>query len=211
MAKQTGRAASHTKRQSDQSSNGLDLEYWGRFPAWRIDESAALLLSLDPDDSANESSKNYTNLRRLMQRAADVGELKEMSAPEEVIEWAVANDLPIPASLRDSIEGTTPVINWRKRALKYYAELRHLRNRMKDAGKSIDDVDDRSLNNLYRILYVMAVEQYKFNPDQNNTAVSKIMQKFDKYKDIQIVEQTVRNHINAAKTAVGHEFKMKRE
>jgi hypothetical protein len=183
-----------------------DMEYWGRFPAWNVDESAALLLSLDPDDTKRWEMKSYIDLKRLLQRAADVGELEELIKPEHMIEWALANDITVPTYLEEGVDGSSPVQDWRKKALRYYGKLRHLKNLNERSGVTIDNADERSLKSLYRIMYLMLIEKFEFRYDRNNSAIYKIMERFKKYDDVAISEQTVRNHINAARDAVGAEF-----
>src|SRR5687767_12340300 len=113
------------------------VAFWARMPGWKAREAAALLLGLDPDENLPDSERSrYERLKKLLLRAQKVKQIRMVDRPRNILEWAFANDLPIPEPLKSRVEGGKRVQNWRKIARKRLRVINELQAELADPSKA---------------------------------------------------------------------------
>lgn len=101
-------------RPFNQPNAGARFDYWAKLPLWCLDEAVALTLERDPtvvtwpavENFAGLSSfaRRFDNLRRLVVRAKEAGQLSDPVGPDIYVAWASANGVAIPAKLKECVE-----------------------------------------------------------------------------------------------------------
>lgn len=67
----------------------VDYVFWGRLDEWTPTESAALLAGLDTKAANHEpTSKDYVQIRELIERAIRMGDILNHTRPGTILEWA---------------------------------------------------------------------------------------------------------------------------
>ncbi len=106
-----------------------DFKYWARLQYWTAQESADLLLNIDPkkrnshplvncwdEDEAQilDYFRTPEALLELLKRAVKVGQLNAEIRPMELLEWAKGNNICYPNEMEDALSSEGCVIkNWK--------------------------------------------------------------------------------------------------
>jgi hypothetical protein len=157
---------------------GVDWSYWARYPGWRTDEIAALVLGLDPyqtDTLDAKTAEKYERKRLWLLRAKNVGDLRSPIKPHAFLEWAVANGFEVPQNLKEAVAAVAPIRNWKKIAKERKKEVIQLRAELTERNAvSIETEDPRRLNTWCKLVMGMATKHYAYDPERRNSAAARI-------------------------------------
>jgi len=102
---------------NDEAYSAADCEHWSKAALWTLDQAITLSFNRDPHviGWANVSGcppeiefvRRYTDLRRLVLRAHEVGDLSDPVAPKTFIAWMRLKDLPFPSTLAQMVHASS--------------------------------------------------------------------------------------------------------
>src|SRR5258708_24557513 len=185
------------------TSEGVDYEFWSRMSGWTVAEAAALLLDIDPDRLPEESEDRrtqgwkYRRLFRLLDGARKSEELRSPMAPREFLTWASSNGIKHPEQLEATVRAGKPHRNWKTR----YQAMRRERDRL---ISEVDSLTEQLRDNLHPkerstlLTFVGGLARAKFNHTSGSRhTVTNIEIALDKV-DCHVAQNSIRKYLKDA-------------
>ena len=181
--------ASFDRGQFHSFSSEVPYANWLRLAGWTVDEAAALSLGRDPDivngDTLNPiDPKKSVFLReflfrcRMIKRAADANSWGLSVEPSTFCDWACKHLTDLPPALLKLVKsvgdlGETAPLQAEISDLR--VEIVELRAEIAALRATDEDINERSLDTLYRLVLIMAVDKYRYDPrNKLNTSTKQI-------------------------------------
>jgi hypothetical protein len=183
----------------DSETQPADYEFWGLMPGWTISEAAALLLGLDPDSMSREREDDvtpgthrwrYRQLRRRLARAQEMDDLDDPMRPQDFLEWAISNKLPVSDTLLKSVKTVKKLRNWR---VKYFSMKRR---RDELAEKLKEDVNPKERTSLLTI--ILGMTRHILKHKAGNIHTVSMIERAIKKADLKLSDDVIRKFLEEA-------------
>ncbi|MGJ0427221.1 hypothetical protein [Methylocystis sp.] len=191
--------------------------YWAKMPSWSEEEAAALLLGFNPDFISREASRTYGRAPRhiteyfslceLTRRASGHRQIPYPQTPARWLAWAKKRDLVLLPKLEaeivkwDGANGATVEADG-KRVAELEARIAELTARGEARSSASTDnvppVGARERETMLKIIIVMAVKGYAFDPKaKRGDSVKDIVADIEKC-GLSLSDDTVRRYLREA-------------
>lgn len=158
----------------------VDYVFWGRLDEWKLEETAALLLDVDPRSLSSETldggdeslTRKRAEIRELIERAYKINHLQNHTHPNFILEWARLKGFDIPEGLLQAVRrygGPIGEFRERNRALEDKVKsLEEVIVRLQDTAKASAD-EEKPLTEPGRrvaktIIVTLAAFGYDYRP-----------------------------------------------
>lgn len=196
-----------------------NLDYWAKMPFWTLDEMSCVTCGFEPrplfqatpvEQAAHPECLETVLARQLLiERAILSGKLQRQIVPKDGLAWLSEINEALPLGLLERVE-KMPSYGIVEGATLPGGSVQSLLSRLEiieanisaDADTSNSSSQTRLISSLRKILLIVAVEKYRYDPDSSrNTAPRSISDAAALY-ELSVSDDTVRKHLEEA--AVEH-------
>jgi hypothetical protein len=174
-----------------------DFETWGRMPFWTSEEAAELSEGLEPGSTGHLREGNLILVRIIrrqkhIERAIAVGQLPGKPgriSPRDFVKWAYEQSIELPRALRSVVHRSQEEPTGSMEAATV----------IEQCGNEGDDASlpTRARNTLFRMILGMAIEKYRYRPNDRSGAAKRISDDLHS-RDLPVSDDTVRKWLEAA-------------
>jgi hypothetical protein len=179
-------------------SSKPDYQFWASMPGWTVDEAAALLCDLEPDnisqDRSGEALAKCRMLARRLKRAEEMDLLESPMRPGEFLEWAISNQLGVSEALTACVKSDKQPKDWRRKFFRTRRKLRKLQ-------EQIDPVKPKQLKTFQILIYSMAADKFGLNEKDSHNTVAKV-QRTIQLAGLKLDDDTIRKTLQEAKLRI---------
>lgn len=98
-----------------------DFGYWSKMPHWTLDEAISLSIGCEPRGQTSESvtrviglfAEQFSKWREFAHRANIAGKVSDPVSPNDFLDWASKNDVPVRPELVAAVRAQVSAIDWR--------------------------------------------------------------------------------------------------
>lgn len=166
--------------------NDANHDYWAVAAFWTADEAAALLLGkspqrvswtvVEPAVSHSAFADHYRDVRLLILRAIESGDLTSKINPRDFLVWASTRGLPVPTALAEAVKAKPHGQSMLKQCEDLMAQLSQLKTELANGRENPKERASDST-----LIIGMAMAKYGFSPDSaRSSTVSRIVEDMEK-------------------------------